>query len=99
MKKIILYKLNSDGTIPDFIDEGGFYPTQEASWQEMILVGITISNYDEVPLQEFVTKIDLQNYLENTFQELQVLDFATGEKKPFDPKSSADYLWAKLATL
>lgn len=99
MRKIILYKLNSDGTIPDFIDEGGFYPTQEANWQEMILVGITISNYDEVPLQEFVTKIDLQNYFENTFQELQVLDFATGEKKPFDPALAADYLWAKLLVL
>ena len=62
----------------------------------MILVGITISNYDEVPLQEFVTKIDLQNYLENAFQELQVPDFATGEKKLFDPVLAADYLWAKL---
>jgi hypothetical protein len=96
MRKIILYKLNPDGTIPDFIDEGGFYPTQNAKWQDMILVGITILNYDQVPIQEFVTKNDLQVYLQNTFAELQVPDFTTGEKKPFDPVSAANYLWAKL---
>ena len=96
MRKIILYKLNSDGTIPDFIDEGGFYPTQEAKWQEMILVGITISNYDQVPIQEFLAKNDLQVYLKNTFEALQVLDFTTGDKKLFDPVIAANYLWAKL---
>jgi len=96
VRKMILYKLNPDGTIPDFIDEGGFYPTQEADWQEMILVGITISNYNELPIVEFLTKNDLQMYLENTFKELEVPDFLTGDKKPFDPTSAADYLWAKL---
>lgn len=96
MKKIILYKLNSDGTIPDFIDEGGFYPTQESNWQEMILVGITISLYDKVPIQEFLTKNDLQVYLGNTFVGLQVPDPLTQKKKPFDAVTAADYLWAKL---
>ncbi len=96
MRKIILYKLNPDGTIPDFIDDGGFYPTQDANWQDMILVGITITNYNQTPIKEFLTKIDLLTYLKSTFEKLEVLDFATGEKKPFDAISAADYLWAKL---
>lgn len=44
--KIITYSLNEDGTIPDFIVDGGYFPIPRdaASPQDLTLLGIAVDD-------------------------------------------------------
>ena len=62
--RIILYNLESDGTIPTYIDDGGYLakPNENSSPQDFDLVGATIENSTQTGLREFETKQDLDDY-------------------------------------
>ena len=68
-KKVISYKLTSEGTIPDFVEDGGYYPSAP-TWQEMVLVGVSKDGATlpaEVDVYE--TEADLLAYLESYLED------------------------------
>lgn len=46
MSKVVIYTLESDGTVPDFVLDGGYFPCAKASNppQDWSLVGIAADN-------------------------------------------------------
>lgn len=60
--KIITYVLNENGTIPDYVTDGGYFPdaTEGASPQDWTLVGVAT---DEAPHDAFSDVNSLEEYL------------------------------------
>ena len=71
--KIILYILETDGTIPTYISDGGYLakPNQNSSPQDFDLVGATIENSTQTGSREFETKQDLEDYASTFIPESQ----------------------------
>ena len=88
--KIIIYTLNTDGTVPEYVIDGGYFPTdsQLPHPKDLFLVGIANENalQDAIP-----TQIDLQNYLESINE-----GWVDVEDQPFNSDEAASWLWAKL---
>ena len=88
--KIIIYTLNTDGTVPEYVIYGGYFPTdsQLPQPQDFFLVGIANENafQDAIP-----TQIDLQNYLESISE-----GWVDIEGQPFNSDEAASWLWDKL---
>ena len=88
--KIIIYTLNTDGTVPEYVIDGGYFPTdsQLPHPKDLFLVGIANENafQDAIP-----TQIDLQNYLESISE-----GWVDIEGQPFNSDEAAFWLWSKL---
>jgi len=84
-KKIISYKLLEDGTIPEYIIEGGHFASPDRT-----LIGFTESETDGI--ESFETKQDLLDYI-NTYAQ----NWETDLSVPFDLQQVVDYLWNKLS--
>lgn len=66
--KIVTYTLNQDGTIPEFIVRGGYFPVQNnmESPQDFNLVGITnedISNDVFENVEELIEYVNQNNFV------------------------------------
>jgi hypothetical protein len=62
--KIVSYNLQSDGTIPPFILDGGYLLKQDAPGSQMTLVGVADANADlSTVLNVFETEKELQDYV------------------------------------
>ena len=62
--KIIKYTLLEDGTIPLYVNDGGYFIklNNNQSPQDYDMLGIT---YDESKIEEFNTKLELENYVKS----------------------------------
>lgn len=62
--KVIKYILNEDGTIPDFIVDGGYFPVSNSglSPQDLDFVGMTL---DEGHNDDFIDAGSLTAYVDN----------------------------------
>lgn len=60
--KVATYILNADGTVPDFVDDGGYFPDarDSDSPQDWTLVGVCI---DDAP-GDAMTEAELVTYVE-----------------------------------
>lgn len=77
--QIVSYKLESDGSTPSFIKNGGYYPSAN-TWQEMILMGITFADAVtplEVPI--YSTEAEIVAYLNTYTSGLRAIDPLTQE--------------------
>ena len=56
--KIIKYNLNSNGTIPSYIEDGGYYPkaNSNSSPQDWDLIGATVDGSSETGLGELANE-------------------------------------------
>lgn len=89
MSKIIKYTLNEDGTVPEFVLNGGYLadPRTGPSPQDWTLVGLAT---DEAPGEVLPTRSDLMDY---------ILDLGGAEWKdpiddsPVDLDALADFIW------
>ena len=56
--KIIKYNLTEAGTVPTYIEDGGYYPkaNSNASPQDWDLIGATVEGSDETALGELESK-------------------------------------------
>ena len=63
--KIIKYNLESNGKIPNYIADGGYYPKANggSSPQDWDLIGATIDGSDETGLGELANKAAIKSYL------------------------------------
>ena len=94
--KIIKYNLTTGGTIPTYIDDGGYYPKANGgnSPQDWDLIGATTDGSDETGLGELANKAAIKSYLDSYTGDWTERD-GDGNETAFDQDAAATRLWAK----
>ena len=94
--KIIKYNLESNGTIPTYIDDGGYFPksNSNASPQDWDLIGATVNGSSETALGELANKAAVKSYLDSYTSEWKQRD-AEGNEEDFDQDAAATHIWNK----
>ena len=94
--KIIKYNLESNGTIPTYIDDGGYYPKANGgtSPQDYDMIGATLNGSDETGLGELANKAAIKSYLDTYTGDWKERNEA-GEEVDFDQDAAATYIWSK----
>lgn len=89
--KIVSYNLNLDGTVPDYIVDGGHlgWPNSKPFPQSLDLVGVAT---DQAPQSGFASEADLLSYAQA--KGLSYLDTTTDTIIPLEEIISS--VWAKL---
>ena len=89
--KIVKYKLEANGTIPTWIDDGGYYPDSEE-----VMIGATTDGATESGLGEIASEADVKTYLDSytsTWTEEDPSD--PSATVPFDQAAAATHIWSK----
>jgi len=89
--KIVKYKLEDNGTIPTWIDDGGYYPDTSE-----VMIGATVDGSDETGLGELASEADVKTYLDTytsswTEQDPNDLNATI----PFNQTTAATNIWSK----
>ena len=94
--KIIKYNLTAGGTIPTYIDDGGYYPKANGgnSPQDWDLIGATVDGSSETGLGELADKAAIKTYLDSYTSDWKDTD-SDGNEVDFDQDAAATVLWAK----
>ena len=87
--KIVKYKLTDAGTIPTWIDDGGYFPDTSE-----VMIGATVDGSSEVGLGELASEADVKTYLDSYTSEWVETD-TEGTETPFDQTAAATYVWSK----
>ena len=91
--KIVKYKLTDAGTIPTWIDDGGYYPDTEE-----VMIGATVDGTNEVGLGELASEADVKTYLD-TYTSTWTDDDPSSDDPdatvPFDQAAAATNIWSK----
>ena len=88
--KIVKYKLTDAGTIPTWIDDGGYYPDTEE-----VMIGATVDGSSEVGLGELASEADVKTYLDSYTSTWTERVGPTNEETPFDQTAAAANIWSK----
>jgi len=88
--KIVKYQL-ANGTIPTWIEDGGYYPDPTE-----IMIGATVDGSSEVGLGELVSQSAVETYLD-TYTSTWTEDDPNNPDAtvPFDQAQAASYIWSK----
>jgi len=89
--KIVKYKLTDAGTIPTWIEDGGYYPNAEE-----VMIGATVDGSSEVGLGELASEADVKTYLDtytSSWTEQDPND--PNATVPFDQATAATNIWSK----
>ena len=94
--KIIKYNLTAGGTIPTYIDDGGYYPKANggSSPQDWDLIGATTNGSSETALGELANKAAVKSYLDTYPSDWKDGNDA-GEEIDFDQDAAATHIWNK----
>ena len=94
--KIIKYNLTAQGTIPAYIDDGGYYPKANSndSPQDWDLIGATVNGSSETALGELVNKAAIKSYLDTYTGDWTELNDAR-EEVAFSQDNAATHIWSK----
>ena len=87
--KIVKYQLEANGTIPTWIDDGGYYPDPSE-----IMIGATVDGSDETGLGELASEADVKTYLDSYTSSWTDKD-DDGNETPFDQTAAATHIWSK----
>ena len=91
--KIVKYKLTDAGTIPTWIDDGGYYPDPSE-----VMIGATVDGSSEVGLGELASEADVKTYLDSytsTWTEEDPGSDNPDATVPFDQAAAAANIWSK----
>ena len=91
--KIVKYKLTDAGTIPTWIDDGGYFPDTSE-----VMIGATVDGSSEVGLGELASEADVKTYLDSytsTWTERDINSEHPDATVPFDQTQAATYIWSK----
>ena len=96
--KIIKYNLTTGGTIPTYIDDGGYFPKANGgnSPQDWDLIGATTDGSDETGLGELANKAAIKSYLDSytgDWTEDDPDDYS--QKRALSQADAATRLWSK----
>ena len=94
--KIIKYNLESNGTIPTYISDGGYYPKANggASPQDWDMIGATLDGSSETGLGELANQAAVKSYLD-TYTGDWTQDDGSGGEEAFNQTDAAAGIWAK----
>ena len=94
--KIIKYNLTAGGTIPTYIDDGGYFPkaNENASPQDWDLIGATVEGSSETGLGELANKAAIVTYLDTYTGDWTELNEAR-EEVAFSQHDAATHIWTK----
>ena len=94
--KIIKYNLESGGTIPTYIADGGYYPkaNSNASPQDWDLIGATVDSSSETGLGELANKAAIKTYLDTYTSDWKDED-NEGNEIDFNQTTAANGIWSK----
>jgi len=94
--KIIKYNLTTGGTIPTYIEDGGYYPkaNSNASPQDWDLIGATVDGSSETGLGELANAAAIESYLDTYTSDWKDMD-AEGNEVDFNQTTAANGIWAK----
>ena len=94
--KIIKYNLTSGGTIPTYIEDGGYYPKANggASPQDWDLIGATVDGSSETGLGELANEAAVKTYLDSYTSDWKDID-ENGNEIDFNQTTAAAGIWAK----
>lgn len=107
----IKYRLNADGTIPEFLclhenGVGGVFVVPDPatpSPRDMVMIGLTENGYDTGDFEVIPTKADLEAYLTSVGSGWTQPDPANPNDPdatvPFDPAAAATWVWNRLDAL
>ncbi len=97
-KKVISYKLNADGTIPDYVEDGGYLAKDANDTPNMVVLGISKDGADISGAEdEFATEASAVTYVETYLSDSTTTDPITGEERVFVVADAVADLFAKLA--
>jgi hypothetical protein len=89
--KIIKYILNADGTIPDYVTDGGYFASANNNLtpQDLDLIGVATDQATEI---EFNTETDLLQYA----QKLNLQFISAINDEPISLDIVVNQIWSKL---
>jgi hypothetical protein len=97
-KKVISYKLNTDGTVPDFVDDGGYLAKDPNDTSNMVCMGVSKDGADLSGIEaEFVDEASAVTYVETYLSDSTTIDPMTNEERVFVVADAVANLFAKLA--
>lgn len=89
--KIVKYQLEANGTIPTWIDDGGYYPDPSE-----IMIGATVDGSSEVGLGELASEADVKTYLDSYTSSWTEEDPNDPDATvPFNQTTAATHIWSK----
>ena len=89
--KIVKYQLTNQGTIPTWIEDGGYYPDSEE-----VMNGATIDGSDQTGLGELASEADVKTYLDTYTSTWTDRDPSNPDATiPFDQAAAAAGIWSK----
>ena len=94
--KIIKYNLTTGGTIPTYIEDGGYYPkaNSNASPQDWDLIGATVDGSSETGLGALANAAAIKDYLD-TYTSEWTQDDGSGGQEAFNQTTAANMIWTK----
>ena len=94
--KIIKYNLTTGGTIPTYIEDGGYFPkaNSNASPQDWDLIGATVDGSSETGLGALANAAAIKDYLD-TYTSEWTQDDGSGGQEAFNQTTAANEIWAK----
>lgn len=106
----IKYRLNADGTIPDFLclhpeGVGGVFVVADPSTpspRDNVMIGLNELGYETGDFEVIPTKADLQTYLAAVGADWTQPDPNSTDPDatvPFDPAAAATWVWDRLDAL
>jgi len=90
--KIVKYQLEG-GTIPTWIEDGGYYPDTNE-----VMIGATVDGSTETGEGELVSESAVETYLDtytSTWTEQDPNSEDPNATVPFDQAQAASYIWSK----
>ena len=91
--KIVKYRLEDNGTIPTWIDDGGYFPDTSE-----VMIGATVDGSSEVGLGELASEADVKTYLDTYTSSWTEQDFSSDDPTatiPFNQTTAATNIWSK----
>jgi hypothetical protein len=97
-KKVISYKLNQDGTIPDFVEDGGYLVKEPNDILNMVLLGVSKDGVDTAGAEaEFANEADALAYVNTYLSDNTVTQPGTNKATTFVVADAVSNLFAKLS--
>lgn len=89
-KQVISYTLTLEGTVPDYVQDGGYFPNND------VLIGIS-KDGSTLPSSTgvFATQASLVLYLDTYTQDWVNSNFATNTHTPFNALEAAQIIFEK----
>ena len=91
--KIVKYTLTNQGTIPTWIEDGGYYPDSNE-----VMIGATVDGSDETGLGELASEADVKTYLDTYTSSWTEPDPDSSDPNatvPFNQTAAATHIWSK----